>query len=85
MDLRRRRLQEAETAILQRARALDGEPGDHETEAHALEEAADYVREMKLESETDGVGKEVKVGDKEFLRESGDRATDTSRPAHEKK
>ena|SRR3954447_13702885 len=76
-DLRRRRLQEAETAILRRARVLDREPGEHEAEVQALEEAASYIREMKLETQTDGVSKEVNTGDKEPVsREFRDPARD---------
>jgi hypothetical protein len=63
--LRRLRLLEAQEAILERARMLDVEVGEeHESEAKALEEAADFVREMKLETQADGLGKEVRVGDK---------------------
>jgi hypothetical protein len=64
--LRDVRLLEAQEAILERARMLDVEVGqEHESEAQALEEAADFVREMKLETQADGLGKEVKVGDNE--------------------
>ena len=76
-DLRRRRLLEAQAAIVQRALALDREPGDHESEARALEEASDYIREKKAETLTDGVGKEVEVEDQESLRgQARDPATD---------
>lgn len=68
-ELRRRRLREAERAILDRAKALDDDPGEHESEAQALEEAANFIREMKLQAETDGVCKELQIGDKdEFPR-----------------
>ena len=67
-DLRRRRLLEAQAAIVQRARALDREPGDHESEVRALEEASDYIREKKAETLTDGLGKEIEVEDQESLR-----------------
>jgi hypothetical protein len=62
-EVRRQRLLEAQEAILHRAKILDDEPGDHEAEAQALEEAADFVRDMKLQTQSDGVAKEVNVGD----------------------
>jgi hypothetical protein len=68
VNLRRQRLAEAETAILERARVLDEEPGQHEAEGQALEEAADFIREMKLQTQSDGVGKELRVGQKRSLR-----------------
>ena len=61
--VRRQRLSEAQEAILHRARTLDAEPGDHDAEAQALEEAADFVRDMKLQTQSEGVGKEINVGD----------------------
>jgi hypothetical protein len=64
-DLRRQRLLEAQKAILDRAATLEDERGDHQAEAEALEEAADFLREMKAQTQTDGVAMELKVGDKE--------------------
>jgi hypothetical protein len=69
-DVRRLRLLETQQAILARARALDDQPGDHEPEAEALEEAAELIREMKLQTQADGIGKEVKPGDKRNLPNS---------------
>jgi hypothetical protein len=64
--LRRLRLQEAEEAILRRAGVLDvaNEAAPGEPEAQALEEAADFIREMKLITQSDGVDKEMKKGAK---------------------
>jgi hypothetical protein len=56
------RLLELQEVILERARMLDVEVGqEHESEAQALEEAADFVRQMKLGTQADGLGKEVRV------------------------
>jgi hypothetical protein len=77
--IRRMRLFEAQEAILDRARMLDDEPGqEHESEVYALEEAADFVREMKLESQADGAGKEVKIGDQERLSGKGQSSRDAA-------
>ncbi len=65
--LRTQRLLEAEEAILQRARALDEEQGDHEGEALALEEAARFIREMKQKVKTNGEADAIKPGDQEEL------------------
>jgi hypothetical protein len=72
--LRRLRLQEAEQAILNRAGVLDdndNEAVQHEPEAQALEEAADFLREMKLITQSDGVAKEMKSGAKVELPRDG--------------
>lgn len=66
-DLRRQRLLEAQRAILDRAAMLEEERGDHEAEVEALQEAAEFVREMKAATQMDGVGMELKIGDKEEL------------------
>jgi hypothetical protein len=82
VQLRRRRLQEAGAAVLERALVLDREPGDHEAEGLALEDAAEFIREMKRVTQTDGLGKEIKIGDKEDLPAKGPvPAKDTSRSA----
>jgi hypothetical protein len=60
--MRMERLLEAERAILERALMLEDEKEDHEAEKIALEEAAGFVREMKLSVMTDGVGKELAPG-----------------------
>src|SRR3954462_4129882 len=79
--LRDVRLLEAQEAILERARMLDVEVGqEHESEAQALEEAADFVREMKLETQADGLGKEVKIGDKEAISGKGRLSKSSSFP-----
>ena len=70
VHLRRQRLVEAETAILERARVLDDQPGEHEAEGQALEEAADFIREMKLRTQSNGVNQELRVGQKSDLRAS---------------
>jgi hypothetical protein len=51
--LRRQRVQEAEHALLERAKFLDEQPGDHESEGQALEQAADCLRELKLKRLSD--------------------------------
>jgi hypothetical protein len=50
---RRQRVQEAEHALLERAKFLDEQPGDHESEGQALEQAADSLRELKLKRLSD--------------------------------
>ena len=70
-DLRRQRLLEAQRAILDRAAELEHERGDHQAEAEALQEAADFVREMKAATLTDGEGMEIKIGDKDKLPKRG--------------
>jgi hypothetical protein len=60
--LRRLRLQEAEEAILHRAAILDNQPDPHQTEVQALEEAADFIREMKRKTQSDGINKQIKIG-----------------------
>jgi hypothetical protein len=55
-------LQEAEDAILRRAATLDDQADQAEPEVQALEEAADFIREMKLNTQTDGVNKQMKRG-----------------------
>jgi hypothetical protein len=71
--LRRLRLQEAEEAILCRAGVLDdgNEAAQSEPEAQALEEAADFRREMKLKTQADGGNKELKIGAKLRLPRDG--------------
>jgi hypothetical protein len=64
-DLRRQRLLEAQEAILDRAAMLEDDRGDHQAESQALQEAADFVREMKAQTLTDGVGMEIEIGDKD--------------------
>jgi hypothetical protein len=65
--LRMARLLEAERAILERALVLSTEHTEHGTEIVALEEAAKFVREMKLNTMSDGVGKDLSPGDRELL------------------
>jgi hypothetical protein len=77
-DLRDRRLAEAEKAILERAKFLDDQPGAHDLEALALEEAASFIREKKRETETDGVCKQVSIGDKEQWPKGKRNATEAS-------
>ena len=62
-SLRRARLQEAEIRILERARMLELESRNDDAECLALEEAADFIREMKKKTQMDGIGKEVSPGD----------------------
>ena len=65
--LRMARLLEAERAILERALVLSTEQTEHGSEIVALEEAAKFVREMKLKTMSDGVGKNLSPGDRELL------------------
>ena len=62
------RLVEAERAILERALVLSTEQAEHGTEMVALEEAAKFVREMKLTTMSDGHGKDLSPGDRDLLR-----------------
>jgi hypothetical protein len=66
-ELRRLRLQEAEEAILRRAAILEDQWDPAQAEAQALEEAADFVREMKLNTQTDGMNKQMQRGAKATL------------------
>src|SRR3954464_9832108 len=75
------RLLELQEVILERARMLDVEVGqEHESEAQALEEAADFVRQMKLGTQADGLGKEVRIGDKEAISGKGRLSKSSSFP-----
>jgi hypothetical protein len=65
--LRMARLLEAERAILERALFLSTDRTEHGTEIVALEEAAKFVREMKLNTMSDGDGKDLSPGDRELL------------------
>jgi hypothetical protein len=67
---RMRLLLQAERAVLERAIDLEREENGHEAEEKALEEAASFIREMKLNTMNDGVGKELKCGDKNVLKMS---------------
>jgi hypothetical protein len=65
--LRMARLLEAERAILERALFLSTGPTEHATEIVALEEAAKFVREMKLNTLSDGDGNHLSPGDRDLL------------------
>lgn len=58
---RQQLLIEAQTAMLQRAQALEAEGGS-ELECTALETAADNLREMKVNKQSDGSGKAPETG-----------------------
>jgi hypothetical protein len=59
-------LREAQQAVLQRAQALDEqETAPSFEEVTALEEAADFLRDMKLTTEADGAGKHIRPGDRD--------------------
>jgi len=61
---RMERLIEAQRAVLERALVLEKEGGNNPAEGQALQEAADFLREMKLSTLADGLGKELTAGDK---------------------
>ncbi len=52
---------EAQTAMLQRAEALEAEGGS-DAECSALETAAEHLREMKVNRQSDGSGKPPQSG-----------------------
>ena len=58
---RQQLLIEAQTAMLQRAQALEAEGGS-DAECAALETAAGCLREMKLNKQSDGSGKPPETG-----------------------
>ncbi len=58
---RQQLLIEAQTAVLQRAQALEVEGGS-DSECIALETAAEYLREMKINMQSDGSGKPPESG-----------------------
>lgn len=65
-DRRMELLREAQKAVLQRAQALQEQEGNPSfEEMTALEEAADFLHDMKLTTEADGIGKHMKLGDRE--------------------
>jgi hypothetical protein len=65
--VRMTRLLEAERAILERALVLSTDLSEHHTEVVALEEAAKFVREMKLNTLSDGDGNHLSPGDRDLL------------------
>jgi hypothetical protein len=64
-DRRLQLLREAQRAVLQRAQGLEEDVHGSFEEMTALEDAADFLREMKLVTESDGVGKHIAPGDRE--------------------
>ena len=61
--MRMERLLEAERAILERVLMLEDEKENYQAEKIALEEAAAFVREMKLNVTTDGVDQGLAPGE----------------------
>ena len=66
------RLIEAQRAVLERALVLEKEGGNNPAEGQALQEAADFLREMKLNTQSDGMGNELTSGDKDFILDRQD-------------
>ncbi len=65
-DRRLHLLREAQQAVLQRAQALDEqEAAPSVEEVTALEEAAEFLRDMKRTTEADGIGKDIQPGDRD--------------------
>ncbi len=58
---RQKLLIEAQSAMLQRAQALEAEGGS-DSECTALEAAAESLREMKVNTQSDGSGKSAALG-----------------------
>jgi hypothetical protein len=70
-DLRFQRLAEAQRAILQRARHLE-DYGGSDAECQAIEDAAESLQTLKMNSLGDGVGKQLEQADVESIaKESG--------------
>ena len=69
-SVRLRRIAEAHSLILLRARDLE-ESEASIAERKALEDAVDFLSGLKLESLSDGVGKEVENGDVESIENAG--------------
>src|SRR5438445_10643124 len=59
-------------AVLERALVLEKEGRNNPAEGQALQEAADFLREMKLSTLADGLGKELTAGDKDSILDRQD-------------
>jgi hypothetical protein len=60
------RIAEAQKAILQRARELE-ENKETDAECQAIENATDFLAELKAASQGDGIGKQVERGDHDSI------------------
>jgi hypothetical protein len=69
--LRLQRLAEAQKLVLARAHQLENEGGT-DVECQALEDAAEFLRQLKAESTGDGIGSHLEPENVNRVRESED-------------
>ncbi len=65
-ELRLWRIAEAQKAILDRARELE-QNKEADAECQAIEDATDFLAELKAATQGDGIGKHVNRGDQESI------------------